>query len=144
VKSTRGFTLLEMMVATVILGVAIVGLVSGITGALRNASRLTAYDRVVQLARLRMNDLLLDDRLPRATVVEGPFDPQQTGGIQAGWRARASTFEKPPVPAVGATGIDRVQLEIWWMSGPQRRSFTLEAYKMHVLKAEDLVPGAPQ
>jgi hypothetical protein len=133
-----------MMVATVILGVAIVGLVAGISGALRNASRLTDYDRAVQLGRQRMNELLVDDRLPRATVVEGAFDPQQTGGLQAGWRARASTFEKPPAPAVGQTGIDRVQLEIWWISGAQRRTYTLEAYKPHMLRAEDIVAGAPQ
>src|SRR4029077_1217587 len=65
VKTRRGFTLLEMMVATVILAVAIVGLLSGITGALRNAARLTEYDRAVQLARLRMNELVVDERLPR-------------------------------------------------------------------------------
>jgi general secretion pathway protein I len=143
-RSTRGFTLLEMMVATVILGVAIVGLVAGITGALRNASRLTAYDRAVLLGRQRMNELLLDDRLPRGAVIEGPFAPQQSGGLEAGWRARASTFERPPGAAVGTTGIDRIQLEIWWMSGAQRRSYTLEGYRPHVLRAEDVVPGAPQ
>jgi general secretion pathway protein I len=143
-RATRGFTLLEMMVATVILAVAIVGLVSGISGALRNAARLTGYDRAVELARQRMNELLLDDRLPRATVVEGAFDPQQTGGLPAGWRARVSTLEKAPGSVVGNVGIDRIQLEVWWMSGAQRRAFTLEGYKPHVLRAQDLAPEAPQ
>ena len=50
-RSSRGFTLLEMMVATVILAVVVVGVMVGISGALRNASRLTSYDRAVQLAR---------------------------------------------------------------------------------------------
>jgi general secretion pathway protein I len=144
-RSARGFTLLEMMVATVILAVAVVGLVSAISGSLRNAARLTAYDRAVQLAQERMNELLLDDRLPRATVVEGAFDPQQTGGIPAGWRARVSLAEKPPVPGPGQIAIDHVELEVWWISGPQRRTFNLEAYKPHVLRPEDLPPpGAPQ
>ena len=129
------------MVATVILAVAVVGVVAGISGALRNAARLTSYDRAVQLARQRMNDLLLDDRFPRASVVEGQFDPQQTGGVPTGWRARATVFEKPPVAVIGATGIDRIQLEVWWMSGAQRRTLNLEAYRPHFLRAEDLIPG---
>ena len=58
--------------------------VSGIGGALRNAARLTSYDRAVQLGRQRMNELLLDDRLPRESVLTGDFDPQQTGGPPAG------------------------------------------------------------
>ena len=64
-----------MIVATTIMGVAVTGLLAGLSGATRNAARLRDYDRVVQLARLRMNELLLDERLPRDTVVSGEFDP---------------------------------------------------------------------
>ncbi len=55
-----GFTLLEMIVATLIMGIAVVGLLSGISGATRNAARLRDYDRVAQVARWRMNELLVD------------------------------------------------------------------------------------
>jgi general secretion pathway protein I len=141
-RTTRGFTLLEVMVATVILAVAIVGLVAAISGSLRNAARLTAYDRTVQLAHERMNELLLDDRLPRDTIIEGAFDPQHTGGVPAGWRARVSLAERPPAPAPGQMGLDHVELEVWWMSGAARRTFNLEAYKPHMLRAQDLAPNA--
>lgn len=141
-KSARGFTLLEMIVATVILAVAVVGLMSGVSGAVRNAARLTAYDRVAQLARLRMNTLLLDYRLPRNSVVSGDFDPVQTGGMNAGWRARAMLFEAPPNPGPGQTALQRIELEIWWMSGRERRTFTLDAFRPYVLQASDVVPGA--
>jgi hypothetical protein len=133
-----------MMVATVILAVAVVGVMAGISGALRNAARLTSYDRAVQLARQRMNDLLLDDRLPRNSVVEGAFDPQQAGGLDAGWRARVTLFEKPPALMVGEMGIDRIELEVWWIAGAQRRTFSLDGYRPHALKAEDFTPGVPQ
>jgi hypothetical protein len=133
-----------MMVATVILAVAVVGVMAGISGALRNAARLTSYDRAVQLARQRMNDLLLDDRLPRGSVVEGAFDPQQAGGLDAGWRARVTLFEKPPALIVGEMGIDRIELEVWWIAGAQQRTFSLDGYRPHALKAEDLTPGVPQ
>jgi len=139
----RGFTLLEMMVATVILAVAVVGLLSGISGALRNAARLTSYDRVVQLARLRMNDLLLDSRLPGGTVVSGDFDPAQTGGVDAGWRARRTPFEAQPNASAGQVALERIELEIWWMSGRDRRTFALDAYRPHTLKPEDLQPRTP-
>jgi general secretion pathway protein I len=144
VRSERGFTLLEMMVATVILAVAIVGLMSGISGALRNAARLTDYDRAVQLARLRMNELVVDERLPRDTVVAGAFDPEQSGLREAGWRARLANFEMPPAKAPGQISLDRIELEIWWMSGVQRRTFTLDAYRPHVLRPQDLNPAVPQ
>ena len=143
-KRADGFTLLEMMVATVILAVAIVGLVSGISGALRNAGRLTDYDRAVQLAGQRMNELLIDDRLPRGTAIEGQFDPQQSGGLDAGWRAQVSNFELPPAPAPGQVGLDRIQLEIWWISGSGRRTFSLDGYRPHVLRAPDFAAGVPR
>jgi hypothetical protein len=132
------------MVATVIMAVAIVGLLAGITGALRNAARLTDYDRAVQLARLEMNELLVSPSLPRDTVFEGTFDPQQTGGRPAGWRARLENFEMPPFPAPGKTALDRLELQIWWSSGPQRRTFTLDACRPRILKPEDILPGEPQ
>ena len=137
-KSERGFTLLELIVATVILAVAIVGLLSGISGALRNAARLTSYDRVVQLARRRMNELLVDSRLRTGQPFGGDFDPSQTGGVHAGWQARVSPLEAPVNAGPGQVALQRVELEIWWMSGAERRTFTLDAYRPHVLRPEEL------
>ncbi len=143
-KRNRGFTLLEMIVATTIMGIAVVGLLAGISGATHNAARLRDYDRVVQLARLRMNELLLDPRLPRDTVVSGPFDPALTGGLDAGWQARLSAFEMPPAMAPGQLALDRLELQVWWTSGQQRRTFTLDAYRTRALKPEDIPPVVPQ
>ena len=140
-RAQRGFTLLEMMVATVIMAVAIVALLSGIAGATRNAARLSGYDRAVQLAQWRMNELLLDQRLPRDTVVSGGFDPEQTDGVEAGWRARQESFEMPPVPAPGQIALDRIELEVWWGAGAARRTFTLDAYRPRVLQPQDVAPA---
>lgn len=140
----RGFTLLEMIVATVILSVAIVGLLSGVSGAMRNAARLTAYDRAVQLARLRMNDLLVDRLLPRDRMIGGTFDPQQTGGVEIQWQARLANFEMPPSPAPGEVALDRLVLEVSWMSGPGRRTFTLDALRQRILTPQDIASGAPK
>ena len=134
----RGFTLLEMLVATTIMGLAIAGLMSGLSASTRNAARLRDYDRVVQLARLRMNDLLADMRVPRNVPMEGQFAPEITGGLVAGWRARVTRAERSPSPSPGDFSLDRIQLEIWWMAGDQRRSFQLESYRRRSLRPEDV------
>jgi general secretion pathway protein I len=140
VRSDRGFTLLEMIVATTILAVAIVGLMSGLSATTRNAARLQDYDRAVQLARLRMNELIVDTRAPRNTPLAGPFDPALTGGADAGWKARITEFEKSPSPAPGQPAIDRIELEVWWNSGLSTRTFTLEGYRQRIMLPEDFVP----
>ena len=139
----RGFTLLEVLVATLIMGIAVVGLLSALSTSLRNAARLTEYDRVVLLARQTVNELLLDPRLRRHAVLEGPFDPALMGGAQGGWRARLLPFDAPPRPAPGMQVLDRLEVEVWWMSGDRRRSFTLEAFRPTVLRPEDVAPAAP-
>jgi general secretion pathway protein I len=133
-----------MIVATTIMAIAVVALLSGISGATRSAARLRDYDRVVQIARLRMNELLADRRLAHDTVASGTFDPSLAGGLEAGWRARLTTFEMPPAPAPGALSLERIELEVWWTSGPQRRTFTLDSYRRSALRPADIAPGAPQ
>lgn len=140
----RGFTLLEMVVATAIMAIAIVGLLSGISGAARNAARLREHDRAVQLARLRMNELLLDDRFPLDAEVNGAFDPSLSGGLPSGWRARRTIFKMPPVPAPGAFVLDRIQLEVWWSAGADRRTFSVDGYRRRTLKPEEVPPPEAQ
>ena len=135
----RGFTLLEMVVATTIMAIAVVGLLSALSGSVRSAARLSDYDHAVQLAQLRMNDLLLDEGLPRNVEVAGAFDAG-AGGVESGWRARLTAFEMPPVPAPGQMALDRIELEVWWIHGAQRRSFNLDGYRRRVLKPEDIPP----
>jgi general secretion pathway protein I len=130
----RGFTLLEVMVATTVMGIAVVTLMSGLSTSVRNASRLTDYDRVALLARAKMDALLVDPSLPLASVIEDSLDPVLLGGARGGWRAQVTPFETAPSPVPGALGLDRVQLEIWWMSGEQRRSFSLEAFRRSVAR----------
>jgi general secretion pathway protein I len=135
VTGKRGFTLLEMMVATLIMAVAIVGLLSGISNATLNAARLREYELAVQLARWRMNELIMDRRFPIGSSVSGSFDPKQTAGAEITWRASIEPFEMPPGSGVAAVGIDRIQLEVSWPSGRGVRTFSLDSYRPRVLNA---------
>ena len=134
----RGFTLLEVLVASVIMGIAVVGLLSALSASMRNAARLAEYDRVQMVARARMDSILVESRWPKFTVIEGVIDPILLGGAQGGWRARITPFEAPPNPVANTQVLERVELEIWWMAGDQRRSFSLEAFRRSVVRPEDL------
>lgn len=140
----KGFTLLEVLVATTIMGVAVVGLLSALSTSVRNAARLTDYDRAVILAKSKMDALLLDSRLPLFSVMAGEFDQATIGGMRGGWRARLTPFETPPNPAAGSGTLERLELEIWWMPGDIRRTFTLEGFRRKTIRPEDLAAyGGP-
>jgi len=132
-KSQRGFTLLEVMVATTVMGIAVVTLMSALSGSVRNATRLTDYDRAALVARAKMDSLLVDPNLPHQTVLDEPLDPVLLGGAKGGWKARVTMFEAPKGSGPGTPCLDRVQLEIWWMSGEQRRTFNLEGFRRGVV-----------
>ena len=136
----RGFTLLEVLVATTIMGIAVVGLLSAMSTSLRNLSRLTDYDRARMIARRTMDTLLTEQSLPKMTVIEGRWD-QRVLGVEGGWRARVSPFERAPNASPGQMGMERIELEIWWMQGGERRTFDLEAYRAAKLTPEDLSLG---
>jgi general secretion pathway protein I len=142
----RGFTLLEVMVATVIMGIAVVGLLSSISQSLGNAARVTDYDRAALLARSKMDELLLNFQAPWFNVISGAFGPVMLGGKEGGWRAKITPFELPPRPSQGNQILERIELEIWWNNGSERRTFNLEAFRNKILRPEDMaaVPAEPQ
>lgn len=136
--SQRGFTLLEVLVATAIMGIAVAGVMSGLAASARNAARITEYDRAAMLAQLKMDELLADSSLPHNKPLNGRFSKEQSGGVEAGWQAQAMYFDSlTPQPVPGQTAIDRVVLEIWWIDGVTRRTFALDGYRRAMVR-----PGA--
>lgn len=120
----RGFTLLEVLVATLIMAIAVTGLLSALSTSMRNAARLTDYDRAVQLSRQKMDELLIaTDKLPLGVPISGAWE----NGVR--WQARITAFDQPEPPLPGAPILERVELVISWTSGDQPRTFALEGYK---------------
>lgn len=130
------------MIATLIMAISVVTLLSALSTSMRNAAKLTDYGRAAQLARQKMDELLLADKLPKGQALQGPFDPAQTGGTEMGWRARLSTFEKPDGAGVKSPVLERLQLEIWWVVNGDRRTFEIEGYRRGAITPEEA--GVPQ
>lgn len=117
-----GFSLLEVLVATLIMGIAVTTLLVGLSQSVRNASRLAEHDRAAMLARNKMNELLLDTTLPFTGTVQGEFD------AGTGWRAETRPFEMPPNAGPGMIILQEVALELWWQPrGADRRTLKSKA-----------------
>lgn len=137
----RGFTLLEVLVATTIMAIAVTALVSNLTGSLRNLDRLTQKDRTATLAKRKLEELLLNPALPRYERLAGRWDPPNASE-QQGWQLRITPFEVPPAAGPGTPILDRLELEAWWLDGNARRAYTLVAYRPGILSEADFAGGA--
>lgn len=135
-SSRRGFTLIELLVATAILGIAVAALLGALSDSLRASVRVSEYDKSTLLAKQKMEELLVDSRFPRFQLVQGKFSET------SGWSARRAPWDYSRPAGVGASVIDRTEMEVWWMSGSNRRSIKLEGYRRGILQPEDFAGGA--
>ncbi|MBS1834903.1 MAG: prepilin-type N-terminal cleavage/methylation domain-containing protein [Acidobacteria bacterium] len=134
-KTQSGLSLLEVLVATFIMAVAITGLVSNMSGSLRNASKLGEYDRAAILARRQMDELQLNRYLPRWTQLEGYWDANTTGSIPVRWRATVTPYDYPPNPPPKSAILDRIEWQIQWPG----RNFTIEGFRRGYLTEADAI-----
>lgn len=129
-RRTAGFTLLEMIVATALMSMAVVSLLSLLSGVLSNAARVKQYDQAAMLARTKMNDLLVMSPLPLGRPLGGQFDES------AGWKAVAMPFERWPEAYPGSYQLIRIDLEVWWTNRDERKSVKLEGFRRDIIPME--------
>jgi general secretion pathway protein I len=140
-RRQQGFTLLEVLVATVIMAIAVTGLLSSLSTSARNASKLLDYDRAAVLAKRQLDELMSNRVLPKGQPFEGRFDPATTGGVEAGWRAEVRPFETRPGGGPGQPMIERIAVEVFWKSGNNTRRFALEGFRRAVMTPQDMGLG---
>lgn len=124
-----GFTLLELIVATAILGIAIVGLLTLVTVSLSNAAQVSRYDHAAMLARGKMNELLAVHPLPLGQGLGGTFDRD------SGWEAQVSPLESASPGGAGDL-IVQIRLTIWWIENERRRSLDFDGYRTLAMQEE--------
>ncbi len=122
----RGFTLLEALVAVMILGSSVAAISGVLSTSMRNIGRAEDYQRVTLLARAQMNELLA---LP-------PWKDGNTwSGQWAGdyhWTARAQVV--PPAREAQANYLlVRMTLVGVWNTARGAKSYTLETARIQAL-----------
>jgi general secretion pathway protein I len=126
----RGFTLLEVLVATAIMAIAVTTALSALRTSLRNADRQTETARAASLARRKMGELMAQTFAPCCQVLEGVFPPAYTGGVAAGWSAMITPSEAAGAPVVAGHGGHRKNpARSLVAAGAGRRTMKLEAYR---------------
>jgi general secretion pathway protein I len=134
----RGFTLLEVLVATSIMGIAVVGILASLSTSMNGASRLTEHDRAALVAKRKMSELTANPQLRPGAQFQGVLGESESGGLAGGWVARVSTFEMPPGTGPGSPVLLRIELQVWWDRGGEKRTFNLEGYRRGILRPGDI------
>jgi type II secretion system protein I len=138
-KRQSGFTLLEVLIAAVLLGSVFVAVVSVMSQSLRNIDRMRPHELAMLHAREKMNEeLLLDELEP------GSLGGQWTDGYR--WRVEVTPLDfvavgqstaapQPVLPSSPTTGsavrpgaktLFRVAVEVTWGDRNNARSYALQ------------------
>lgn len=120
-----GFTLLEVLVATAIAGLALVALLESFSSGVAAVSRLAARDRAVLLAQS-----VLDATGARELLAEGVETGHTVEGIE--WRTTTRRrgdliYSDPSQVLVIPYDID---VEVAWRDGRRFRSLTLHSIRL--------------
>lgn len=121
-EKRSGFSLLEMIVAIALLGLAVTGLIAMMSASLAGAAMTREYTRAAMLAKTRMNELLTMRPIPLGIPMQGSFDEA------SGWEAEATPAFAHEMSATGSRLV-RIDLKIWWESGGERKSVDFEGYR---------------
>lgn len=125
-----GFTLIEMLVATLIMAIAVTALMSNLSTSTNNLLRASDIDRLTALSKSKMDELIVQPGRMDG-VYEGVLDVDARGEVRGRWRAIVSVGAMAPN---GLDRLERIQLETWLQVGAKRRSLVLETFRR--------VPGA--
>jgi prepilin-type N-terminal cleavage/methylation domain-containing protein len=130
----EGFTLLEVLVATVVLGASVAALFSLLSGSLSNARRLQAPEQALLLARSQLNELLAASEQGRAAEPALPLDQRVRGRWSDAfrWEAQANRVPTSRAAVPGEPVLVRIQFDAYWSMGADggEKRLSLETYQL--------------
>lgn len=127
-KRQAGFTLLEVLVATIILAVGVSALLSNLSTSTSNLFKTGDVDRLTYLSKRKMDELIGVRNVPIGAPFEGVLEADAANKPIAGFTAQI--LPAGPVGAISGERIERVRLETWLQSGSKKRTMQLESYRM--------------
>jgi len=122
-SSQRGFTLMEVLIASVLIGTVFVAATSLMSQSLRNIDRMRPHEDAMRHAREKMNETLLREQL----VVE-----HSSGKWSDGYRWQLDiTPDTQPneTPRQGMPMLFNIRVEVLWGS-EQPRSYVLQTAQL--------------
>ena len=129
-KKQDGFTLIETLVATMILAIGIVTIIQLFTGGLRSVSTSENYSQAIFHAREKMNEILMAESLAEG-IVEGTFDD----GYQ--WQAELIEIKGQSDKVNLPISKFSVHLIIQWNQGSRTKKIELNSITIAKLIARD-------
>ena len=122
---TRGFTLLEVLVALTILGLGFSAVFAGISGSVRSMERARNVDQRVELAREKLSELDLLQKIRPSDSTTGQF----ADGTR--WTLESSPFiaSVKDGPQPNAASMLRIVLTMEWMGRNGTQKQVIESYR---------------
>jgi general secretion pathway protein I len=131
-KRTRGFTLMEVVVALAVLGVGLIVIIELFSGGLRLGRVSGEYTRAVGYARVKMEDIALAREIKEG-MEEGEFDKNYRWHLEV-QKVNILPGEQP-FDITLPVDLYQIKLQVIWKSGSQERSAGIESMK--VIKRTD-------
>jgi general secretion pathway protein I len=120
-RAERGFTLLEILVAFIVLAIVGGSLLQLFQGGMRNLAHSTDYSHAALLARSKLSEL---EAYPEVAPGEqtGDFDERYR------WRLRVAPYQDPDGAPAAASGVELMtaELSVSWGEDREERSITVE------------------
>jgi len=117
----RGFSLMEVLVGMMVLGIAFSTLFGLISGSMRNIDRLREHEKVVRYGQMKLNQLVLQMNQGSSPLLSGVFDAKYR------WQASAEPLNLLENP-VGTPGYSlvRLRLAVQWTGQAGANEYKLE------------------
>ena len=132
-RFSRGFTLIEVVVALAILGVGLTVIIELFSGGLRLGRTSMEYTKAVNYARMKMEEMMAKPVVEEGTQ-EGESDDKvfrwQTGAKKVDLLSIDKSIDYQP-PVV----LFQVRIDVFWKSGAKEKSMSVESLK--VIKPEE-------
>ena len=127
-NSQKGFTLLEVLVATIILAVAVSALMANLSTSTANLFRVNDMDRLTFLSKRKMDELIAVQNIQKMVILEGVLEADAKDKPIAGFKAQILPIG--PISQSSSERLERVRLETWLQSGSRRRTRLLESLRL--------------